>query len=51
MEKNRDDLQQAHQNQSVQYLKTLLKGAGAAAFSACVAEILTIPFDTVKVRL
>jgi len=29
----------------------LAKQAGAAAFSACVAEIFTIPMDTVKVRL
>ena len=29
----------------------LAKNAGAAAFSACVAEFVTIPFDTVKVRL
>jgi len=29
----------------------ILKGAGAAAFSACIAETITIPMDTVKVRL
>jgi len=29
----------------------LAKQGAAAAFSACVAEFLTIPMDTVKVRL
>ena len=32
-------------------LTFLLKNAAAAAFSACVAETITMPLDTVKVRL
>lgn len=29
----------------------ILKGSAIAAFSACMAETLTIPMDTIKVRL
>lgn len=28
-----------------------MRNVGMAAFSACVAEVLTIPMDTAKVRL
>jgi len=32
-------------------LISLMKNGAAAAFSACVAETITMPLDTVKVRL
>ena len=32
-------------------MRSVLKNMTAAAFSACIAEVCTIPMDTVKVRL
>jgi hypothetical protein len=39
------------QNDSQLNPTILIKNAAAAAFSACVGETITMPLDTVKVRL
>ena len=42
---------QAKKKEGESALHFFLKNAGAGSFAACVAETVTLPMDTVKVRL
>jgi len=42
---------QAKKKEGESALHFFLKNAGAGSFAACVAEAVTLPMDTVKVRL
>ena len=42
---------QAKKKEGESALHFFLKNAGTGSFAACVAEAVTLPMDTVKVRL